>query len=178
MRLIDIAGLIGVRGYLQPDEMEKLSELAAGRNVIEIGSFRGLSSFALALTAKSLLCVDTFAAHDNGQTQMDHATTLDDFKQATTRFTNVKFFVGTSADASSDFPGGMSFDMVFIDGMHDEVNVRLDRDLWWARLLPGGIMAFHDYQGGFPGVVKVADESFGQAKPGTVVHTLRWVIKN
>jgi hypothetical protein len=34
--------------------------------------------------------------------------------------------------------------MVFIDGAHDYENVALDLDLWFPKVVEGGIVAFHD----------------------------------
>lgn len=175
MDLIEQALAEGVHGYLHPDELRALMALAAGGRVLEVGSFRGLSAWGMAQTARSLVCVDTFRADPGGQVQMPEHTTLADFLAATARFQNVTAFIGTSeqaADALSD----SGWDLVFVDAMHDYDNVAADIRRWWPRIKTGGSLALHDYNpGGFPGVVRASDEAFGPPGPGDIVHTLRVV---
>lgn len=173
-------------GYLQNAEAAKLVELATGKSICEIGSFKGLSASLMAEVAARIVCVDTFMAHDNGKDQTNEVRTLDDFKRAVSRFQNVSWFVGTSEQAaiSADGPQGQ-FDMIFIDAMHTYAACKQDIELWWPRLKPGGIMAFHDYghtlnkdgsvAGGFPGVTQAVNEKFGV--PQNVVCSLAWVTK-
>lgn len=50
---------------------------------------------------------------------------------------------------------------VFIDGSHDYENCAADIDAWMPKVRPGGIIAGHDYDGTFPGVIKAATEKLG-----------------
>jgi predicted O-methyltransferase YrrM len=169
MNLLEFAAKVGVNGYLHPAEMEMLAELGANCDCVEVGSFRGLSAYAIALGAKSLLCVDTFRADEGGQTQQAEPTTLEDFKRATGRFANVRYLVMTSAEAAQLVND--TFDLIFIDAMHDYENVKQDTAHWYAKLRPGGVISWHDYQDGFPGVQRAVNE-FGGADG--VTHTLAW----
>jgi predicted O-methyltransferase YrrM len=49
---------------------------------------------------------------------------------------------------------GVRLRMAFIDGAHDEESVRTDIRLMLPLMRAGGILAFHDYEPGWPGVVK------------------------
>lgn len=177
MNLLKTATAIGVKGFLHPEEIEKLAELAMNKEVCEVGSFTGLSCWAMAITAKHVTAVDTHKAATNGQRQTDGFTTLEEFKRATARYANVTTVVATSDEAARDIVVG-PFDMIFLDAMHDYENVRDDIQRWWPKLRNGGVMALHDYRhNDFKGVEQAVDEIFGPAPEGTTVVTLRWVTK-
>lgn len=176
LNLLELAESINVYGFLHCEELQKLVELAANRDVLEIGSFRGLSAWGMGFVAQSLTCVDTFKANSAGQVQQPDFTTLEDFRQAVRRYSHVAVHVMTSEDAAAVIDG--DFDMVFIDAMHDYASVRMDIDRWWQRVRPGGVFVMHDYRhGDFPGVEQAADEVFGPAPEGTTLVTLRWIYK-
>lgn len=185
MNLLERATAIGIEGFLHCDELEKLADLACGKDVLEIGSFRGLSAWGMASVARSLWCVDTFSANSAGQQQMGHLTTLLDFERAIGRFKNVQYFIGTSAQAEKvgepllrSVQPFEQFDFIFLDAMHTYESVKEDIERWWPRVKTGGIMAFHDYgHSDFPGVKRAVDEKFGEAPDGTVIVTLRWITK-
>jgi len=177
--LLEIALSAGVEGFLHCNEFHRLSEMAAGKDVLEIGSFKGLSAYGMAWTAKTVMCVDTFKANSAGQHQLSKLQTLDAFLKATAKFKNVNYFIGTSEEAAqtrSEIRD--NYDMIFLDAMHTYEDVKADIARWWPRVLPGGIMAFHDYgHGDFPGVKQAVDEAFGLPLDGTVEITLRWIAK-
>lgn len=177
MDLINLASLAGVSGFLHPSEAEKLCELAAGKGVLEIGAFCGLSAFCMALTAESVLSLDHFCAATDGQRHTGAITTLEDYKRAVARFTNVlPPVVATSEQASTVVSG--PFDMVLVDATHTREEVLADIDRWWPKVKPGGVFCGHDYgHDNYPGVKEAFDERFGPAPEGTTVVTLRWVTK-
>ena len=176
MNLLSTYERIGVTGFLEEEEAEKLAELATNRDVLEIGSFKGLSAFCMAIVAKSVYCVDTFKANTGGQVQQDGFTTHGDFLAAVKRFRNVECFVGTSEMAAKALPDDLTFGMVFLDASHTYEDVKADIQRWWPRLRPGGLMVFHDYgHWDFPGVKQAVDEIFGPQKD--VIHTLIWLTK-
>lgn len=189
MNLMELGERIGVHGFLHCNELEKLVDLAANRDVLEIGSFRGLSAWGMAISARSVLCVDTFAANSAGQQQMGHVTTLADFVESVSRFKNVRYFIGTSEAASNEalqpgenntaagsfVPHGQ-FDLIFLDAMHTYEDVKADIARWWPRVKAGGVMAFHDYgHWDFPGVKQAVDEVLGV--PQNLLVTLAWFVK-
>lgn len=185
--LLELAESIGVTGFLHCDELQSLVELAAGKDVLEIGAFQGLSAWGMAITAHSVFSVDTFSANSAGQQQMGHLTTLDDYLRAVSRYRNVHHFVGTSEqahaqaqtrnDENGSFVPHGQFDMIFIDAMHTREDVLADLQRWYPRVKDGGILAMHDYDHfDFPGVKLAADEFFGKELPNRVV-TLAWIVK-
>lgn len=172
MDLLELAKSIGVEGFLHVSELHKLIELACNRDVLEIGSYRGLSAWGMAITAKSVTCVDTFRSCSNGQRQENEFTTLNAFSEATKRFSNVTKIIGTSENV---IIGGM-FDMIFIDANHTEESVIKDIEKWFPKVRKGGVFVMHDYRhNDFPGIEKAADGVFGPAPEGTTLITLRWI---
>ena len=176
MDLLATTKALGIEGFIHPVECDRLAELATNRDVLELGSFKGMSAFCMAITAKSLMCCDTFAANSAGQEQMESVQTLDDFRAATARFLNVSYRIyssETAADCLTD-----DYDLIFLDAMHTYEDVLADITRWWPRIRPGGVLALHDYgHSHFPGVELAADEIFGPAPEGTTVVTLRWIHK-
>lgn len=176
VNLLELAESIGVTGFLHCDELQKLVELAAGKDVLEVGSFKGLSAWGMAFVAKSLTCCDSFAAATDGQRQTGETTTLGDFLRATDRYSNVKHYQLFSEDAARVIEG--DFDFIFVDATHTYHEVKADIERWWPRVRSGGVMALHDVgHRDFPGVQQAVDEVFGPAPEGTTVVTLRWVTK-
>ena len=174
--LLELSASASVQGFLHCDEFHQLIELAAGKDVLEVGSFMGLSAYGMAWTAKSVQCVDTFRANSAGQKQMDNHTTLAAFDKAVSRFNNVKRFVGTSEEAALNSAVQGQFDFVFLDAMHTYEDVKADIERWWPRVRSGGVMAFHDYgHHDFPGVKQAVDERFGPLQ--NVCITLGWLDK-
>ena len=64
-----------------------------------------------------------------------------------------------SVDAALAMAEG-SVDLVFIDGSHEEADVRQDIEVWRPNVRRGGILAGHDYQPENPGVVAAVDDLF------------------
>ncbi|GAH71940.1 unnamed protein product [marine sediment metagenome] len=64
--------------------------------------------------------------------------------------------VKTSEEAARNFTEPV--ELVFIDGVHEYKFVSLDFELWFPKLVSGGIIAFHDAIG-FPGPRRVVTEN-------------------
>ena len=172
------AKLAGVDGFMESWELEQLMILAAGRDVLEIGSFTGLSAWGMATVAKSVRCIDTFKANTAGQHQLETVQTLDAFLKATARFKNIAGVHVGSSEEVHRLGGlvGMTFGLVFIDAMHTKDDVLADIKRWMPSVrFPDGVIAFHDYgHDHFPGVKQAVDEAMN----GFAIHhvgTLAWV---
>lgn len=66
----------------------------------------------------------------------------------------------SSLRAAAMFPPA-SIDFVFLDAAHDEESVAADLAAWWPTIKAGGVMAGHDYDGFWAGVVRAVDGFFG-----------------
>lgn len=67
---------------------------------------------------------------------------------------------GKSAEVARQFKDE-SIDFVFIDAAHDYDNVKADILAWLPKVKPGGIMAGHDYESDYKGLMEAVNEVFG-----------------
>jgi MMP 1-O-methyltransferase len=145
-----------VPGWLSDEEGEALYELAkecTGRGVIvEIGSWKGKSTICLGLGSRAgegvrIFAVDPHADYRHGE-----------FKENIERagiadlVTPVR---GLSQDVVDDFDEPI--ELLFVDGSHEEDDVRHDFETWVPKVVDGGTVAFHDTTW-HPGVRKVVAE--------------------
>lgn len=138
-----------IQGWMSTNELEWLYEQAQEREfIVEVGSWKGRSSHALASGCKgTLYCVDHFkGSPDELQHAHKEATEIDIFPifiENMKQFDNVRVCKMGSAEAVHEFPDGY-LDMVFIDGTHTTEAVLNDVRLWLPKLKEGGLMCGHD----------------------------------
>ena len=116
------------------------------QGVVEIGSLRGRSSFALLTACKGpVYCIDPWPKH------------YESFMRNCGHFPNLVAIRESSPEAAALVP---DVDMVFLDGDHEYEAVVADIAAWLPktrRLLCG-----HDYNNPeFPGVAEAVDEILG-----------------
>lgn len=133
----------GIKGWLSDSEGEFLyhtSRNCEGKGVIvEIGSWKGKSTIFIGKGSESGGKIKVYAIdpHIDG--------TYDEFKR---NIKNAELndivipVVKTSEEATKDFTEPVEF--IFIDGDHEYENVKQDFELWFHKLIDGGIIAFHD----------------------------------
>lgn len=105
------------------EEAAVLSAVCIGRGVLEIGTGLGVSTRALADSARFVITVDVDPwVHDNVW----------------------PFLPGNVAGVKALDEITASFDAVFIDGDHSTDATRRDIDFARSHLLPGGLLVVHD----------------------------------
>ena len=142
-----------IGGWLSNIEGELLYTLARnclGNGVIvEIGSWKGKSTSWLGIGSEDgnkikVYAIDPHTGSKEHKLYSD-VWTFDTFKK------NIKEvgvenivipIVKTSKEAAKDF--NLPVELIFIDGSHEYEDVKLDFDLWFPKLIKGGVMAFHD----------------------------------
>lgn len=155
-----------IDGWLHPDEGRKLAELAAGKRVLEIGSYCGLSTVCMARTAEHVTAVDYFDGRDTPAMQ----DTSQKFIESLERHAVADKVTACHPEQSLPLD---EYDMAFIDGAHDAESVRADIEKARSVLIPGGILAFHDYKGIDPGVTEAVDELLSRGgQMISLTHTL------
>lgn len=137
-------------------EAARLNSEARGKIVLEMGAQFGMSTVCLAQSARHVVSVDWH----RGDPQAGMGDTLRDY------WTNLKahgvdhkvtVIVDRFDRALGLLRAGM-FDVVFIDGCHDEEAVQSDIELALPLLRRPGTMLFHDYgRQQFPGVRRQVD---------------------
>ena len=108
--------------------------------IVEIGAFTGKSAIALACASKiarreKVISIDPFT-EGTKEAYFANIASRGLSDQVVTK-------IATSLEAARDFLQPIR--LIFIDGLHDYENVKLDIGLWKDRVIDGGIIAFHDY---------------------------------
>lgn len=144
-----------VDGWLLEAEGLALHEWAAGKRILEIGSYCGRSTICLAQSAREVVSIDPHDGRSVGgkKTLPEFLRNLDAWSIRDV----VQVMIGTTDEV---VPRG-TFDGVFIDGCHLEDAVWFDIEFSERLLTQGGQLAFHDYWRGDPGVVRAVDRYIG-----------------
>lgn len=118
------------------------------KTILEIGSFRGVSTEVFLLHANHVTAVDPWN---------DDPEIMRDFQRRVGCYPHIKAIRGSSPFA---LPGGL-FDLVYIDGDHSFAAVNKDIAAGLVRVRPGGWLAGHDYNGaGTPDVKRAVLGNF------------------
>ena len=151
-----------VEGWLWAAEVEWLYQTAqrlkaegVEGDLLEVGSYRGLSAAALAQAGR-LTCVDTF----KGGEDLPNADSRPLFDAAMrTMGLSPRVIVGRSQTVLPKLARKthLKFRMVFIDGSHEYSAALADIRNGWKLLSEGGVLALDDYQ--FTDVGRAAQRS-------------------
>lgn len=145
-----------IDGWLTDAEGELLHKLAKnckGKGVIvEIGSWKGKSTVYLANGSKAGNNVRVYAIdpHTGGPDlkRLGKVWSFEEFKRnvAMAGVDDIVVpMIKTSEEAAKGFD--QPIELIFIDGAHEYEMVKLDFNLWFPKVIDGGIMAFHDTKG-------------------------------
>jgi hypothetical protein len=188
-----------IQGWLADSEADQLFKLArdftpqSAPVVVELGSWKGKSSVMLAggLIGKvnpKLFCVDPFGCDENAEYQQKYYAPLleEDRRSIEETFCNNMKTCGV--DSIVRAVRGYSFDIIrtwtspidvlFIDASHEYSAVERDFETWVEFLKEGGVIAFHDANGKWPGPTRVVQEKLRPPKfsPVNAVDTLAWAV--
>lgn len=147
----------GVDGWLTEAQAELLAGVGAtcppDGKIVEIGSYRGLSTIVLARAAPegaAIVAIDPHAGTDRGPGEIegyddeaarDRELFEHNLVAAGVRH-RVRHVAAFSADAHSAVHGDI--DVLYIDGAHRHALARADIRGWGARVGDGGTMLIHD----------------------------------
>ncbi|MDE3178669.1 MAG: class I SAM-dependent methyltransferase [Acidobacteriota bacterium] len=158
----------GVQGYMGEKEFRALAQLAAlsarSQNglLVEIGSFKGKSTIALAMVARSMnlgkvVSIDPHTAPS--QTDPDLRGQLSSFDEFMANLRSagiedqVEVYRQTSQEAGKGWERPVRF--LWVDGDHTYEGASSDISLFLPHLAPGGIVAIHDVLHEFEGPIRV-----------------------
>lgn len=148
---------LNIEGWLSPSEANGLHEVSGmlpkGANVLEIGSWKGKSTWCIAQGLKkgTINCIDPFnAAGEEGSKEIYEKTKgdgslLDQFKN-NMKDISPKVKIITHKGYSNEFVNTIhNIDFLFIDGDHSIDGCRFDFENFEKDIKVGGFVAFHDY---------------------------------
>lgn len=128
---------------------------------VEIGSLAGDSAEALVLSGNfnKFYCVDPWKnGYDPKDSNNNQAAASESkFDLMAANYPQILKIKKTSMEALNDFEDA-SIDFVYIDAIHTYEGVCADIIGWSKKVKPGGILSGHDYDQGWPGVMKAVQE--------------------
>lgn len=143
-----------VPGWLELREAELLWTLAAavprGEAIVEIGSYLGRSTVALALGAPRGVLVHSVDPHTGDRSEVDAGLTIDTwvgFRENLDRAgcaDRVVVFRASSVEAAATWDGP-SIGLLFVDGWHSTEAVVADVESWRPHLAAQPILVFDDH---------------------------------
>lgn len=145
-----------IESWTSDAEARELARLAAGKVVLEVGTYRGFGAVLMAQAGARVYAVDWH----RGDKDLGERDTLCSW------WTNIRRhhvedrvigLVGRSMDVLPMLRDGM-FDLAFIDAYHEQLAVELDIGFTLPLMRPDGVLAFHDYCETWPGVIAAVDE--------------------
>ncbi len=156
-----------IHGWMNDEELTWLYETGKKMaTVVEIGVWKGRSTFALCSSGTKVIAVDHFEGSEEHQNEESLPRIRQEFDANLAEFNNLTLIPISSKDAA---PLVGKVDMVFIDGAHDEDSVMQDLTLW-APKAPK-IVSGHDYKHEFPAVPACCKKYFGK-EPDELHHSI------
>ena len=145
-----------IEGWTSDAEARALGQLAAGRRVLEVGTYRGFGAVVMAQERAEVWAVDWH----RGDPDLGPRDTLCAWWTNVRRHHVEDQVVGLVGRVEMVLPllRPASFDMAFIDGYHAYHQVVADIQLVLPLLRVGAALAFHDYSSTWPGVVNAVNE--------------------
>jgi hypothetical protein len=164
-----------IEGWLEDEEASLLIQAVLhavqlqSAGLVEVGSYCGKASLAIALTLKTrkspqkLHAVDTFEGILSvpGGRVMRNGPTLEKFAR-TLAAGGVRRQVKVHPCRSSQVNWDQPLSLLLIDGLHDGLNLRADFQAFGSWIVPGGLALFHDCTPTFPSVVVFVKELCSQ----------------
>lgn len=155
-----------VEGWLAEGQerwfFEAAYSLPDATTIVEIGSFKGRSTCALASgcrgTRKRVFAIDPFDGGPGwrGQETAFFREFSDNVKRCgVSRYVEPIKALSTEAGRTWNRP----ISLLFIDGSHEYDAVKADFEIFFPHVLPGGIVAFHDVSEDWPGPLRLWRET-------------------
>jgi glycosyltransferase involved in cell wall biosynthesis/predicted O-methyltransferase YrrM len=161
-----------IEGWLEDDEADLLiaatqsvARLPQRPVVVEVGSYCGRSTVVLGSVLKAVAPggrIHAIDPHDGVVGALDQGlrggpSTLARF-ETNVAAAGLSEIVVTVQKRSYEVDWQEPISLLFIDGLHDYANVARDFYHFESKVVPGGLIAFHDYADYYPGVKAFVNE--------------------
>lgn len=162
-----------IQGWLQDKEADLLmattfkacNELHEPHSIVEIGSYQGKSTVLLGSIVKEYFSKAKVYAIDPHEGNVGAADQGIQRSLPTLEMFNRNIHdagISRNIELIKDYSFNVQWDrpivLLFIDGLHDYVNVAKDFWHFAEHVASGGYIAFHDYADYYPGVIAFVDE--------------------
>ena len=166
-----IAAMRDVPGWLEDVEAELLiagavhvSRGEGARTLVEIGSYQGRSTVVLGATLRALSPQSRLYAIDphegtvgSATARLNHGSATFDAFLAHIAAAGVAAVVEPVRALSYETEWSRPIDLLFVDGLHDRLNVERDFRHFATFLTPQSVVLFHDYASYYPDVIEFVD---------------------
>lgn len=142
-------------------------------NIVELGSFSGVSSELFALHCKTISCVDPWLPYweiNDTNTMYDAEVKFDVMSK---KYSNIIKYKMKSDEASILFAEN-TIDIVYIDSDHSSENVEKEIQLWIGKIKSDGYIAGHDFN--LPTVFNVVTKYFDPTFI-EIFNDTSWIVK-
>jgi predicted O-methyltransferase YrrM len=170
-----LATMRAIPGWLEDGEAELLMAAAAhvtrggtARTLVEIGSYQGRSTIVIGATLLALSPQSRLHAIDphegivgSSDARLNHGSPTFDAFLAHIADAGIAQLVEPVRALSYETAWTQPIDMLFIDGLHDRVNVERDFRHFAPFLTSDAVVLFHDYASYYPGVMAFVDHLVG-----------------
>lgn len=182
-RMLSTIGLLekvkNIMGWLDEAEADLLLsatlkaciELPQSNSIVEVGSFQGKSTILFGSVVKAYFPgYKVYAVDPHEGIVGDADQVIEALEPTFASFSrNIKQQGLTKEieliqDYSFNVKWHMPISLLFIDGLHDYINVSRDFNHFAGWVSPGGYIAFHDYADYYPGVMSFVNETLSTGK--------------
>jgi tetratricopeptide (TPR) repeat protein len=190
---VDLSG-----GGFQPGFILPLMEITHPQLIIEVGSWKGSSAVQMAAIMRNLgidgavICVDTWLGGLEHILNTDPIWGLSRYYRQGYPTIYYQFLANVMQRGLQDyivpFPNtsniaarwliknNIGADLIFIDGSHDEEDVKQDLANYWKVLKPGGVIFGDDYHSDWSGVVNAVDWFAQEQHLVPQVVEMKWIL--
>ena len=190
---LDLSGGGFLPGFILP-----LMEITRPRLIIEVGTWKGTSAVQMASIMGNLgidgalICIDTWLGGLEHILNTDPVWGLSRYYRHGYPTIYYQFLANVMQRGLQDFivpfpntsniaarwllKNNIEADLIFIDGSHDEEDVKQDLTNYWKVLKPGGIIFGDDYHSDWSGVVNAVDWFAQEQHLLPQVVEVKWIL--
>lgn len=138
------------------------------KRIVEIGSYAGDSTVIFAEFGKEVYAIDPWKVGMNlsegtvaGEVVIMYPNVEEAFDDKVREFYNIQKIKAFDYDVIDEFKN-KSLDFIYIDALHTEDEMMRQLDMWLPKLKKSGIIAGHDFNNHFPGIMKAVRAKIGE----------------
>jgi hypothetical protein len=173
---VDISKALTIKGFMHHSELTWLAEQASTHErIAEVGAYYGRSTRALCdnTSGKVHTYDDFWGPRDIVLDWRTRTSLREEFNKNLADHIESGRLIVHGVDHGSVEPAGL-FDLIFIDGSHEYFEFKKDLETWIPYLTPDGTISGHDYDLGYPGVLRALAEVLGDGHFALVPDTTIW----